>query len=153
MVQWLRLCASNAEDPGSIPGWRTKRSHFSSVQKKKSRLRKKWPTESPAKSCSRGSHRNLSAGPRQIKELGGASSSLPRLASCLVRPLVLEEFWGSFIIRAASILPDLGQSSMLGRRRLYNLGALSLPLSSHTSFVLGVGFSKLVRRAGGTPYR
>ena len=42
---------------------------------------------------------------------------------------------------------------MLGKRRLYNLGALSLPLSSHTSFVLGVGFSKLVRRAESIPYR
>ena len=44
----------------------------------------------------------------------------------------------------------LGQNSMLGRRRLYNLVALSLSLSGHASFMLGVVFSKLLRRAGGT---
>ena len=101
-------------------------------KKKKGRLKKKRPTESPAKSRSRGSHRNLSAGPRQIKQLGGASSSLPRLASCLVRPLVLEEFWGSFIIRAASILPDIGPEFHAGEEKaLQSGGTFSPSLQSH----------------------
>ena len=101
-------------------------------KKKKGRLKKKRPTESPAKSRSRGSHRNLSAGPRQIKQLGGASSSLPRLASCLVRPLVLEEFWVSFIIRAASIFPDIGPEFHAGEEKaLQSGGTFSLSLQSH----------------------
>ena len=40
MVQWLRLCASNAEGTDSIPGWGTKIPHAVWYSKKKKKKKK-----------------------------------------------------------------------------------------------------------------
>lgn len=52
-VQWLRLCAPNAGDMGSIPGWRTKIPHYCTAwPKRKKKEREKKKKKKPCK-CSK----------------------------------------------------------------------------------------------------